>query len=68
MKVCEDVSVMQESGDGNVDNLLFETIDSVWSIDFTMLNVSEVRKFQIGGLEVAYAFYNLYGKMNGFGI
>ena len=45
-----------------------ESIESICKVDFQTLTVDDTKKYEFADLEVTYAFYNIYGKMIGFGI
>ena len=62
------MSVWHEDGKENTEELFIDSIESIRRIDFSCLEAEDVENFEFSDLQVAYEFYNFYGKVNGFGI
>ena len=62
--------VEENNDEVNVEqsDLFVDSIESIWNVDFQSVSVEDVEKYEFTSLEVAYEFYNAYGKMNGFGL
>ncbi|RYR05492.1 hypothetical protein Ahy_B06g085355 isoform E [Arachis hypogaea] len=55
--------------DGNdVEDLLLNSTGSIGRVKFVGLSVDAAKKYVFSDLDVAYAFYNAFGKVNGFSI
>ena len=53
---------------GNDGEIFVDSVGCFSEIDFNSLMVSVVKKFHFADLEVAYNFYNEYGRAKGFSI
>ena len=60
--------VTGEGVEDNLDEFYIENVDSVHRVDFKSISVNDVKKYEFGNLDAAYGFYNVYAKLNGFGI
>ncbi|XP_058753695.1 protein FAR1-RELATED SEQUENCE 5-like [Vicia villosa] len=78
----KDVSteVVDETGETTIDDISAEdgesieniinidSMEDILSMDLKRLSPHETRKIQFSSLDMAYAFYNQYAKMNGFAV
>ena len=62
------MSVTGEGAEDDHDELYIENVDSVCKMDFKSVSVDDVKKYEFGNLDIAYGFYNVYAKLNGFSI
>ena len=75
LKGMEAMSLNREGVEKNNDevnveqsDLFVDSIESIWNVDFQSVSIGDVEKYEFSSLEMAYEFYNAYGKINGFAI
>ncbi|XLU22212.1 hypothetical protein S245_058278, partial [Arachis hypogaea] len=66
---AEEIDELLVDSDGNdVADLLLNSIGSIGRVNFVGLSVDAAKKYVFSDLDVAYAFYNAFGRVNGFSI
>ena len=48
--------------------MFVDSLESLQRVDFHTMSVVDASNYEFASLDLAYAFYNQYRKMNGFGI
>ncbi|RYR20188.1 hypothetical protein Ahy_B03g065276 [Arachis hypogaea] len=65
----EEMDELLVDSDGNdVKDLLLNSTGSIGRVNFVGLSVDAAKKYVFSDLDVAYAFYNAFGRVNGFSI
>ncbi|XLR43818.1 protein FAR1-RELATED SEQUENCE 5-like [Arachis hypogaea] len=66
---AEEMDELLVDSDGNdVENLLLNSTGSIGRVNFVGLSVDAAKKYVFSDLDIAYAFYNAFGRVNRFSI
>ncbi|XLS50802.1 hypothetical protein HN51_011479 [Arachis hypogaea] len=60
--------LLVDSDDNDVEDLLLNNTGSIGRVNFVGLSVDAAKKYVFSDLDVAYAFYNAFGRVNRFSI
>ncbi|KAL4300981.1 hypothetical protein AHAS_Ahas17G0255200 [Arachis hypogaea] len=67
--LAEEIEDLLVDSDGNdVEDLLLNSTGSIGRVNFVDLSVNAAKKYVFSNLDVAYAFYNIFGRVNEFSI
>lgn len=66
----EDVTGASNEGEqcANNEELSIDTMEDIFGMDLEAISPLEMRKAHFASLDLAYEFYNLYGRANGFSL
>ncbi|MED6129705.1 hypothetical protein PIB30_118688 [Stylosanthes scabra] len=65
----EEMDSLSVDGEGSdIEDLLLNSTGSIGKVNFVGLSVDAAKKYVFSDLDVAYAFYNAFGRVNGFSV
>ncbi|MED6113505.1 hypothetical protein PIB30_071418 [Stylosanthes scabra] len=65
----EEIDTLSVEGKGSdAEDMFLNSVGSIDRVNFVGLNLDVAKKYVFSDLDVAYAFYNAFGRVNGFSV